>query len=88
MKAWHLSKHDTRELYERVYCLENRLAIVENERSELEKTLKNCWDEAVERLLPEVVEKCYVKVYGKEALIRLLDLAEKATNEDTGGEEQ
>lgn len=82
MKAWHLSKHDTKELYARVYALENRIAFMENERKELERILKERWDRAVERLLPEVQEKCFVKVYGKEMLVRLLDLAEKAKDEE------
>lgn len=45
------------------------------------------WDNAIERLLPEIQEKCFVKVYDKEILVRLLDLAEKAKDESKGGGE-
>ena len=87
MRSWHLSKRDTLELVDRLNALENRVAILESNNRVLEDVLKRRWDNAVERLLPEIQEKCFVKVYGKEMLVRLLDLAEKAKDEPKGGEE-
>ena len=87
MKSWHLSRTDTVELVKRLNALESRVAILESNNRVLEDVLKRRWDNAVERLLPEIQEKCFVKVYGKEMLVRLLDLAEKAKDEPKGGEE-
>lgn len=85
MRDWHLSRMDTFELVNRLNALESRIAILESNNKVLEDVLKRRWDNAVERLLPEIQEKCFVKVYDKEMLVRLLDLAEKA--KDEGGEE-
>lgn len=87
MKSWHLSRMDTLELVDRLNALESRVAILESNNRVLEDVLKRRWDNAVERLLPEIQEKCFVKVYDKEMLVRLLDLAEKAEDEPKGGEE-
>ena len=87
MKSWHLSRMDTLELVNRLNALESRVAILESNNRVLEGVLKRRWDNAVERLLPEIQEKCFVKVYDKEMLVRLLDLAEKAKDEPKGGEE-
>lgn len=85
--SWHLSRKDTLELVNRLNALEGRVAILESNNRVLEDVLKRRWDNAVERLLPEIQEKCFVKVYDKEMLVRLLDLAEKAKDEPKGGEE-
>lgn len=87
MRSWHLSRMDTLELVERLNALESRVAILESNNRVLEDVLKRRWDNAVERLLPEIQEKCFVKVYDKDILVRLLDLAEKAKDEPKGGEE-
>lgn len=87
MRSWHLSRMDTLELVNRLNALESRVAILESNNRILEDALKRRWDNAVERLLPEIQEKCFVKVYDKEVLVRLLDLAEKAKDESKGGEE-
>lgn len=87
MRSWHLSRLDTLELVNRLNALESRVAILESNNRVLEDVLKRRWDNAVERLLPEIQEKCFVKVYDKEMLVRLLDLAEKAKDESKGGEE-
>ena len=87
MRSWHLSRMDTLELVNRLNALESRVAILESNNRILEDGLKRRWDNAVERLLPEIQEKCFVKVYDKEMLISLLDLAEKAKDEPKGGEE-
>ena len=87
MRSWHLSRMDWLELVNRVYALESRVAILESNNRVLEDALKRRWDNAIERLLPEIQEKCFVKVYDKEMLVRLLDLAEKAKDEPKGGEE-
>lgn len=87
MKSWHLSRMDTLELVDRLNTLERRVTILESNNRVLEDVLKRRWDNAVERLLPEIQEKCFVKVYDKEMLVRLLDLAEKAEDEPKGGEE-
>lgn len=81
MKSWHLSKMDTLEIVNRLNALESRVAILEANNKILEDVLKRRWDNAVERLLPEIQEKCFVRVYNKEMLVRLLDLAEKAKDE-------
>lgn len=73
-------------LESRLNALESRVAILESNNRALEDALKRRWDNAVERLLPEVQEKCFVKVYDKEMLVRLLDLAEKAKDEPKGDE--
>lgn len=86
MRRWHLSRLDTLELVNRLNALESRVAILESNNRVLEDVLKKRWDNAVERLLPEIQEKCFVKVYDKEMLVRLLDLAEKAKDEPKGGE--
>lgn len=86
MRSWHLSRLDTLELVNRLNALESRVAILESNNRVLEDVLKKRWDNAVERLLPEIQEKCFVKVYDKEMLVRLLDLAEKAKDEPKGGE--
>lgn len=86
MISWHLSRRDTIELVNRLNALESRIAILESNNRVLEDVLKRRWDNAVERLLPEIQEKCFVKVYDKEMLVRLLDLAEKAKDEPKGGE--
>ena len=86
MRSWHLSRLDTFELVNRLNALESRVAILESNNRVLEDVLKRRWDNAVERLLPEIQEKCFVKVYDKEMLVRLLDLAEKAKDEPKGGE--
>lgn len=86
MRSWHLSRMDTLELVNRLNALESRVAILESNNRVLEDVLKRRWDNAVERLLPEIQEKCFVKVYNKEMLVRLLDLAEKAKDEPKGGE--
>ena len=81
MKNWHLSWYDTKALYDRMYALENRVAILESENRALEDILKKRWDRAVESLLPEVQEKCFVKfLSNKEVLVRLLDLEKKLKN--------
>lgn len=85
MRRWHLSRLDTLELVNRLNALESRVAILESNNRVLEDVLKRRWDNAVERLLPEIQEKCFVKVYDKEMLVRLLDLAEKAKDEPKGG---
>lgn len=85
MRDWHLNRMDTLELVKRLNALESRIAILESNNKVLEDALKRRWDNAVERLLPEIQEKCFVRVYDKEMLVRLLDLAEKAKAE--GGEE-
>ena len=85
MRRWHLSRLDTLELVNRLNALESRVAILESNNRVLEDVLKRRWDNAVERLLPEIQEKCFVKVYDKEMLVRLLDLAEKAKDESKGG---
>lgn len=77
MRSWHLSRMDTLELVDRLNALESRIAILESNNRVLEDVLKRRWDNAVERLLPEIQEKCFVRVYDKEMLVRLLDLAEK-----------
>lgn len=87
MRSWHLSRMDTLELVNRLNALESRVAILESNNRVLEDVLKRRWDNAVERLLPEIQERCFVKVYDKEMLVRLLDLAEKAEDEPKGGEE-
>ena len=87
MRSWHLSRMDTLELIDRLNALESRIAIVESNNRILEDVLKKRWDNAIERLLPEIQEKCFVKVYDKDMLVRLLDLAEKAKDEPKGGEE-
>lgn len=87
MRSWHLSRMDTLELVNRLNALESRVAILESNNRVLEDVLKRRWDNAVERLLPEIQEKCFVKVYDKEMLVRLLDLAEKAKDEPKGDEE-
>lgn len=87
MRSWHLSRMDKLELVNRLNALESRVAILESNNRILEDVLKRRWDNAVERLLPEIQEKCFVKVYDKEMLVRLLDLAEKAKDESKGGEE-
>lgn len=87
MRSWHLSRMDTLELVKRLNALESRIAILESNNKVLEDELKRRWDNAVERLLPEIQEKCFVKVYDKEMLVRLLELAEKAKDEPKGGEE-
>lgn len=87
MRSWHLSRMDTLELVNRLNALESRVAILESNNRILEDVMKRRWDNAVERLLPEIQEKCFVKVYNKEMLVRLLDLAEKAKDESKGGEE-
>lgn len=87
MKSWHLGRMDTLELVSRLNALESRVAILESNNRVLEDVLKRRWDNAVERLLPEIQEKCFVKVYDKEMLVRLLDLAEKAKDAPKGGEE-
>ena len=87
MRSWHLSRMDTLELVKRLNALESRIAILESNNKVLEDELKRRWDNAVERLLPEIQEKCFVKVYDKEMLVRLLDLAEKAKDVPKGGEE-
>lgn len=87
MRSWHLSRMDTLELVNRLNALESRVAILESNNRVLEDVLKRRWDNAIERLLPEIQEKCFVKVYDKEMLVRLLDLAEKAKDEPKGGEE-
>lgn len=87
MNCWHLSRLDTLKLIDRLNALESRVAILESNNRVLEDVLKRRWDNAIERLLPEIQEKCFVKVYGKEMLVRLLDLAEKAKDEPKGGEE-
>ena len=87
MRSWHLSRLDTLELVNRLNALESRVPILESNNRVLEDVLKRRWDNAVERLLPEIQEKCFVKVYDKEMLVRLLDLAEKAKDEKNGGEE-
>lgn len=87
MRSWHLSRMDTLELVNRLNALESRVAILESNNRILEDVLKRRWDNAVERLLPEIQEKCFVKVYDKEMLVSLLDLAEKAKDEKNGGEE-
>ena len=84
MRSWHLSRMDTLELVNRLNALESRVAILESNNRVLEDVLKRQWDNAVERLLPEIQEKCFVKVYDKEMLVRLLDLAEKAKDEPKG----
>lgn len=86
MRSWHLSRMDTLELVNRLNALESRVAILESNNRVLEDVLKRRWDNAVERLLPEIQERCFVKVYDKEMLVRLLDLAEKAKDEPKGGE--
>lgn len=86
MRRWHLSRLDTLELVNRLNALESRVAILESNNRVLEDVLKRRWDNAVERLLPEIQEKCFVKVHDKEMLVRLLDLAEKAKDEPKGGE--
>lgn len=86
MRSWHLSRLDTLELVDRLNALESRVAILESNNRVLEDVLKRRWDNAVERLLPEIQERCFVKVYDKEMLVRLLDLAEKAKDEPKGGE--
>ena len=86
MRSWHLSRLDTLELVNRLNALESRVAILESNNRVLEDVLKRRWDNAVERLLPEIQERCFVKVYDKEMLVRLLDLAEKAKDEPKGGE--
>lgn len=86
MRSRHLSRLDTLELVNRLNALESRVAILESNNRVLEDVLKRRWDNAVERLLPEIQEKCFVKVYDKEMLVRLLDLAEKAKDEPKGGE--
>lgn len=85
MRSWHLSRLDTLELVNRLSALESRVAILESNNRVLEDVLKRRWDNAVERLLPEIQEKCFVKVYDKEMLVRLLDLTEKAKDEPKGG---
>ena len=87
MRSWHLSRMDTLELVNRLNALESRVAILESNNRVLEDVLKRRWDNAVERLLPEIQEKCFVKVYDKDVLVRLLDLAEKAKDAPKGGEE-
>ena len=87
MRSWHLSRMDTLELVERLNALESRVAILESNNRGLEDVWKRRWDNAVERLLPEIQEKCFVKVYDKDILVRLLDLAEKAKDEPKGSEE-
>ena len=87
MRSWHLSRMDTLELVNRLNALESRVAILESNNRVLEDVLKRQWDNAVERLLPEIQEKCFVKVYDKEMLVRLLDLAEKAKDEPKGSGE-
>lgn len=87
MSSWHLSRMDTFELVDRLNALESRVAILESNNRVLEDVLKRRWDNAVERLLPEIQERCFVKVYEKKMLVRLLDLAEKAEDEPKGGEE-
>lgn len=87
MRSWHLSRMGTLELVNRLNALESRVAILEANNRVLEDVLKSRWDKAVERLLPEIQEKCFVKVYDKEMLVRLLDLAEKAKDEPEGVEE-
>ena len=87
MRSWHLSRMDTLELVNRLNALESRVAILESNNRVLEDVLKRRWDNAVERLLTEIQEKCVVKVYDKEMLVRLLDLAEKAKDEPKGDEE-
>lgn len=81
MRSWHLSRMDTLELVKRLNALESRIAILESNNKVLEDALKRRWDNAIERLLPEIQEKCFVRVYDKEMLVRLLDLAEKAKDE-------
>ena len=85
--SWHLSRMDTLELIDRLNALESRVAILESNNRVLEDVLKRRWDNAIERLLPEIQDKCFVKVYDKDILVRLLDLAEKAKDETKGGEE-
>lgn len=87
MRSWHLSRLDTLELINRLNALESRVAILESNNRVLEDVLKRRWDNAIERLLPEIQERCFVKVYDKEILVRLLDLAEKVEDEPKGGEE-
>lgn len=88
MKSWHLSRMDTLELVKRLNALEGRIAILEANNKAMEEALKRRWDNAVERLLPEIQEKCFVKVYDKEMLVSLLDLSKKAKDEkNKGGEE-
>lgn len=87
MRSWHLSRMDTLELVNRLNALESRVAILESNNRVLEDVLKRRWDNAIERLLPEIQEKCFVKVYDKEMLVRLLDLAKKAKDEPKGGKE-
>lgn len=87
MRSWHLSRIGTLELVNRLNAHESRVAILESNNRVLEDVLKRRWDNAVERLLPEIQERCFVKVYDKEMLVRLLDLAEKAKDEPKGGEE-
>ena len=87
MRSWHLSRMDTLELVNRLNALESRVAILESNNRVLEDALKRRWDNAIERLLPEIQEKCFVKVYDKDVLVRLLDLAEKAKDAPKGGEE-
>ena len=87
MRSWHLSRMGTLELVKRLNAVESRVAFLEANNRVLEDALKRRWDKAVERLLPEIQEKCFVKVYDKEMLVRLLDLAEKAKDEPKGGGE-
>jgi len=87
MSKWHLSRMDTLNLVDRLNALESRVAILESNNRVLEDVLKRRWDNAIERLLPEIQEKCFVKVYDKDILVRLLDLVEKAKDETKGGEE-
>lgn len=87
MRGWHLSRMDVLELVDRLNALESRVAILESNNKVLEDMLKRRWDNAVERLEPQILEKCYCRVYDKEMLVRLLDLAEKTKDEPKGEED-
>lgn len=76
MKSWHLGKTETINLYNKIYELENRVSVLENNREILEEIMKKRWDTAVQSLEQEIVEKCYIKEYDKKELYRLAEFLE------------
>ena len=77
MKTWTLDRKGITEILQRVIELENKVAILEQEKEWQSNLIKERLDRAIEQLEPQLLDKCYCRVYEKDFLVKLLEKTEE-----------